>query len=151
MIHRLLAFDAWANREALASLRALPAPPADAVRVLAHLAAAQQVWWERIEGLPQSLPVWPALDLEEAAALLAAGERRWRDLAAALGPDDEGRVVAYANTRGDRFESRLGDILTHVVLHGAHHRGQIATAVRGAGGTPAVTDFIHAVRSRSVD
>jgi uncharacterized damage-inducible protein DinB len=31
-------------------------------------------------------------------------------------------------------------------MHGTYHRGQIAAALRASGATPAVTDFIHAVR-----
>jgi len=37
-------------------------------------------------------------------------------------------------------------VLTHVVLHSAYHRGQIATQMRAGGEAPAHTDFIHAVR-----
>jgi uncharacterized damage-inducible protein DinB len=37
------------------------------------------------------------------------------------------------------------------VVHGGYHRGQIAAAVREAGGEPAYTDFIHAVRAGLVD
>jgi uncharacterized damage-inducible protein DinB len=45
----------------------------------------------------------------------------------------------------------VGDILTHVVAHSAYHRGQIAAAVRAAGGAPAYTDFIHAARRGLVE
>jgi len=38
------------------------------------------------------------------------------------------------------------DILTHVTIHSAYHRGQIASDLRAAGQAPAYTDFIHAVR-----
>ena len=54
--------------------------------------------------------------------------------------------VAYRNSKGEFWTSTVGDILTHVVLHASYHRGQIAAAVRQAGGEPAYTDFIHAVR-----
>jgi uncharacterized damage-inducible protein DinB len=37
-------------------------------------------------------------------------------------------------------------VLTHVVMHSAYHRGQIATHMRASGQTPAYTDFIHGVR-----
>jgi len=40
----------------------------------------------------------------------------------------------------------VGDVLTHVVTHSGYHRGQIASAIRSDGGTPAYTDFIHAAR-----
>ena len=45
----------------------------------------------------------------------------------------------------------MADILSHVVLHASYHRGQIASAMREAGGTPAYTDFIHAVRSGLIE
>lgn len=40
----------------------------------------------------------------------------------------------------------MADILTHVLMHSAYHRGQIASHMRANGKTPAYTDFIHAVR-----
>jgi len=44
----------------------------------------------------------------------------------------------------------VGDILTHVLLHSAYHRGQIAVDLRAAGLTPAYTDYIHAVRQGKI-
>jgi uncharacterized damage-inducible protein DinB len=59
--------------------------------------------------------------------------------------------VAYRNTKGEFWTSTAGDILTHLVLHSSYHRGQIAAAIREAGGDPAYTDFIHAVRTGLVE
>ena len=59
---------------------------------------------------------------------------------------DLGEGIGYRNTRGEYWTSTVGDILTHVVMHGTYHRGQIAAAVRDSGGAPAYTDFIHAAR-----
>jgi uncharacterized damage-inducible protein DinB len=148
---RLFAYDAWANRESHASLARMAEPPAQAVRWLAHVAAAQQLWWERIQATPQSLPVWPDLSLPETAALLETMGERWT--AFLTGADDAalGREVAYTNTKGQHFHDSVEDILLHVVLHGVHHRGQVAAAVRAGGGEPAYTDFIHAVRTGRVE
>ena len=41
----------------------------------------------------------------------------------------------------------MEDVLLHVVMHSVYHRGQAAADVRANGGTPAYTDFIHAVRT----
>ena len=38
----------------------------------------------------------------------------------------------------------------HVVMHGAYHRGQIATVVRQGGETPAYTDYVQARRTGAV-
>jgi uncharacterized damage-inducible protein DinB len=47
--------------------------------------------------------------------------------------------------------SAVQDVLTHVVLHSAYHRGQIASLMRAGGAVPAYTDFIHAVRQGFVE
>jgi uncharacterized damage-inducible protein DinB len=54
--------------------------------------------------------------------------------------------ASYTNTKGEDWANTVGDILTHVLLHSAYHRGQVAAEVRAAGLTPALTDYIHAVR-----
>jgi len=54
--------------------------------------------------------------------------------------------VTYRNSAGTEYTSAIRDILIHVALHGAYHRGQIAAAVRGGGDTPASTDYIAYVR-----
>jgi len=61
------------------------------------------------------------------------------------------RRVTYRNTQGEHFTNEAGDILAHVVLHGATPRGQSAAARRAAGGAPARTDFILAVRQGGLD
>lgn len=73
------------------------------------------------------------------------------ELLASLDDDGLADGVAYRNSKGEFWTSSAGDILTHVVLHAAYHRGQIAAAVRGAGGEPAYTDFIHAVRMELIE
>ena len=155
MLRRTFAYDAWANREALASLRHMAEPPAAAVRWMAHVAAAQLLWWERVRGVPQSMAVWPDLTLDEIADRLDEAEGRWAALLDAIegpgGAEALARPVSYANSRGERFRSRLEDILTHVTHHGAYHRGQVAAAVRAGGGEPASTDFIHAARTGVVE
>ncbi|HYJ78559.1 MAG TPA: DinB family protein [Longimicrobiaceae bacterium] len=59
---------------------------------------------------------------------------------------DLDREVPYINSAGQGFQSTIGDILLHVALHGAYHRGQVAAAVRARGGAPVPTDYIAFVR-----
>lgn len=54
-------------------------------------------------------------------------------------------TIEYTNSRGVRFTSRVEDVLMHVVIHGAHHRGK--SALRAEGAEPPYIDFIHAVRA----
>jgi uncharacterized damage-inducible protein DinB len=59
--------------------------------------------------------------------------------------------VIYKNTKGESWTNRRQDILMHVIMHSAYHRGQIATDIRGAGFAPPYTDFIHGVRQGFVE
>lgn len=147
-IHRLFAWDDWANREALASLRACGAgkAPAKSVRSLAHVVGAERLWWARIARDREPVPVWPEWDLDECAARIEDMSRRWAARLSGLSSDGLAAPVEYTNSKGESFASTLGDILTHVITHSAYHRGQIAADVRAAGFTPAYTDFIHCVR-----
>ena len=142
---RLFAYTAWADRRALAALRATP-DPAEALRLFAHVLAAEHVWLSRLRGTAPAHAVWPTLTLDECTALADANAAGYADYLAGLGDDDFARPVRYRNTAGVAYETAVGDILTHVATHGGYHRGQIARAIRAGGGTPADTDFIIFVR-----
>lgn len=148
LLATLLDHVAWADARAVAALRALPEDHperAQGVRLLAHLAAAAHVWLSRIEGRTPRHPVWPELALDEAEAL---GRESIAGLRAVAAGDDAAlaRVVEYRTTSGAPFSNTVTEILAHVALHGSHHRGQVATLTRQAGGVPASTDFIVWVR-----
>jgi uncharacterized damage-inducible protein DinB len=146
----MVAYDRWANAETFASLRAAEnagvALPPRAIATMAHIIGAERLWLARIAGEPSPLPVWPELDLTGASRELTALGAPWDELLHGTAFDLE-RDVHYTNSRGMAFVSTVGEILTHVGLHSAHHRGQVAAAVRQAGGTPAYTDYIHYVRT----
>lgn len=63
-----------------------------------------------------------------------------------MGDDALAAEVSYKNTVGESWTSRTDDVFTHVLMHSAYHRGQVASDLRGAGFTPAHTDFILAIR-----
>jgi uncharacterized damage-inducible protein DinB len=142
-MERLFAYDDWANREVLLRLRAMTPPPERAVRILAHIAGTQWVWLRRLFGEPPAV-VWPEWTFDECAAQLDALREAW---AAALPRIDRTATITYTNSLGETWTSRGDDVLTHVILHGAYHRGQIAILVRDAGEVPAYTDFIHCTRA----
>jgi len=58
--------------------------------------------------------------------------------------------VSYTNSKGEAWTNTVEEILTHVTIHSAYHRGQIASSLRSAGMEPAYTDYIHGVRQGRV-
>jgi uncharacterized damage-inducible protein DinB len=147
---RLLRYDAWANAETLGSLRQGGAP-AKAMRWMGHIVGASALWLARLRQEPPAMAVWPDLDLDGCAAGIDRLADRWPRYLEALAPADLEQGVGYRNSLGEYWTSTVGDILTHVAMHGAYHRAQIAAAVREGGREPAYTDFIHAVRQGLVE
>ena len=142
---RCFAYDAWANRETLAACeRASDTLPPIALKRLAHIAAAHALWQSRLRGQVSPVPVWPAWSLAETTAWLERAAEAWPALVGAFDPD---ALIRYTNSKGEPFESRAEDVLTHALMHAAYHRGQMAADLRAAGCEPAYTDFIHATRS----
>ena len=147
---RLFDYDAWANRETLASLEAAGTAPERALSVLAHVAGAKHLWLARLRADPATPGPWPVLAPDALAARLDDLAAQWRSYLAGLRPDDLARPVRYTNSKGDTFTSSVGDILLQLVSHGSYHRGQIAVLLRTAGKQPANTDYIHAVRTGAI-
>lgn len=141
MLKRILDHQHWADLRTLESLRAQSAPE-EARRLFGHIIGAEIIWADRIAGLPQSSPVWPELDLDKATGVLEVLHQRFDDFC----DSDPERIVRYTNTDGDAFETSVSDILTHVALHGAYHRGQVAHLLRKATAEPNPTDYIQFVR-----
>jgi uncharacterized damage-inducible protein DinB len=148
---RELDYDDWANREVLRHLQRESSPPPSCTGWLAHVLGAQAEWLARLEGGKSELPVWPKLTLDELEPHLARLRASWRRFLAGLDPHRLEGTIAYVNSKGQPWTSRVEDVLTHVLLHGAYHRGQIASALREAGLTPPYTDYIHATRTGRIE
>ena len=150
---RMFAYDHWANQQCLRALRADASSDKDVgpvVRRMAHILSAEKLWLERMLRLPQTMAVWPGSSLDECEALADEAGAAWKKYLDSLSADGLAEVVDYKNTKGESWRNRVGDVLTHVIMHSAYHRGQIAMEMRAAGMEPALTDFIHAVREGKI-
>lgn len=136
----------WATSALAGALAVTPDPAA--LRAAAHAVAADRVWHRRLTGAPVDVEVWPDLDAPAVAALAAETAADWRAFLDGLESDAAlDRTVAYQNTRGVPFQTAVADVLDHVLLHAAHHRGQANAALRAAGATPPALDFVAWARA----
>lgn len=144
----LHAWNAWANRTLRDALAAVPVPPPKAVRLLGHLVGCNELWLTRLRCEPPP-EVWPTLALDACAARLEALVPAWdaqldADAARLAAP------VAYVNSQGVAWTSTVQDVLLHVPLHDAHHRGQVAQLLVQAGYAVPSVDYVHAVRTGAI-
>ena len=145
-LRRLWRHAEWADAELLSGLRTTSQPVALAVREYAHVIATEEAWLARLEGRPSRVPVWPKLDLSQAAELAVTvrdGYVAYLDRLEAAALE---QPVAYVNSVGQAFTTPVNDILLHVALHGQYHRGKINLLLRQADERPAPTDYIAFVR-----
>jgi uncharacterized damage-inducible protein DinB len=153
-LRREFAYDEWANREVLNAIRTAGGANDSAndsanqrsLQLMSHILAAERVWLERLKQQPQSVPVWPEPDLAQCEAQAAELGGLWLEFLDLITAGDVSQSISYKNSKGEEWTSTIVDVLTHVVMHSAYHRGQIATHMRASGQTPANTDFIHGVR-----
>jgi len=150
-LRRQFAYDEWANREVLAALSATARPAPRPLQLLAHILSAERLWLERIRKQPQSLPVWPDFSRDQCEAQLSEIASLWHEYLRRISPSELLETVIYKNTKGEPWNNTVGDILSHVLLHSAYHRGQIASQMRADKEQPAYTDFIHAVRQGLIE
>jgi uncharacterized damage-inducible protein DinB len=56
-------------------------------------------------------------------------------------------MIAFTRS-GEPHKAPVTDILLLLILHGAHHRGQMATYVSNSGTKPIITDFVQYLINR---
>ena len=138
----LFDYERWANRRTIESIEAADTPET-ALRWMAHILAAQEVWLARLREEDSSrIAIWPARDLSGCRSEAARLEGEIRGFLDSIDEGFLGREIVYRNQTGREFRNTPLDILTHLGMHSHYHRGQIAAELRRLGFAPAVTDFI---------
>ena len=136
----------WANNRVVASLRSAQNPRKRDLELYSHILGAEHVWLSRINGTTARIGVWPVLSLDECERLGKENVSAFNDVVSRVTLALLRKPITYRNSAGDQFTSTIEDILTHVAMHGAYHRGQIAASLRGGGDTPSPTDYIAFIR-----
>ncbi len=95
--------------------------------------------------------MWPQFSLEECGANIAELSNLWNQYFTQLSSAGLAGQIVYKNSKGEPWTSSVHDVLTHVFIHSAYHRGQIASGMRASGISPTYTDYIHAVRQGLIE
>ncbi len=146
-LDRLYQHLAWADRLLLGALAKAVEPPEQVLRLLGHLLGAERIWLKRVRSEDSTQDtVWPALSLAQCGPVAVATSTGFQDFLRTATASQLAAPITYRTTKGQPMESILSDILLHVALHGAYHRGQIAALLRREGLEPISTDFITFAR-----
>lgn len=145
-------YNLWANEQVAESLVRLESDISESERaILGHILGAEQLWLDRLQAESSGQKVWPDIDLDEFVASAKSLHASYDAFLTELSIEGLTRPIAYTNSEGIPWANRVEEILIHVLLHGAYHRGQLALSIRQSGGQPVLTDFIHAVRTGLIE
>jgi uncharacterized damage-inducible protein DinB len=146
-LHRMLNAMTWADALLLAAIRDHTGTQPETLPLFGHVLGAEEVWLARLESREQRSPGWPKPSVSECETLAAENARGYQAYFEKLNDSHLGALVRYKNNQGVENTTTVIDILTHVVIHGAYHRGQVARIIGRAGGQTPNTDYMGYVRS----
>jgi uncharacterized damage-inducible protein DinB len=140
---KLFEHEHWANLKVLEKVIAIENPPQKAIELLSHIIAVQRIWLDRINGKKNQVGVWEVFEVEILLELL---EINYEEMCSLIEADDLERLISYKNSKGVAYVNTTNQILTHLTLHAAYHRGQIVTTIKPFTDDLPVTDFVFYVR-----
>ncbi|MBB6637467.1 DinB family protein [Cohnella thailandensis] len=147
-IRRMMEHLYWADRRIMEALDENGTKDKDILKLVRHVAVAEQVWLSRLEGKGSSqYALWEEEDdVGTLKTMFEENERRYRNYIDRLEENRLDDIVEYANQSGVPFRTSVRDILSQVLLHGQYHRGQINRALRQDSAEPVQVDFITFAR-----
>ena len=145
----LIDYEAWANRRVAEAFLQAENPPERAAQLLSHILTAQHNWHARLTQQTALLKIWERIPTEQLLPLLTETSTGFRTFVANLPDGGLDTTVAYTNSRGNPFVSTVRQILTHLQLHAAYHRGQLVQLLKPFLSEAPATDYIFYVRQKS--
>ncbi len=141
----LFIYNDWANRRIVAALKR---DSCDAARrILAHLLIAEKEYFERLYGKDSTgFDFWQNLSIEECGSQAVETAELYERLLKRF--DEEGLDLRakYRTSAGAEYENTFREMLAHVLLHSATHRGNIVAKMRESGFAPPPIDYIIYLR-----
>lgn len=117
------------------------------LQILAHLLVTEKEYFERLYGKDSTgFDFWQELSLAECANLAQETTENYERLLKRF--DEEGLSLRakYKTSEGTAHENTFRELLSHVLIHSATHRGNIVVQMRGENITPPKIDYIVYLR-----
>ncbi|AZO33268.1 damage-inducible protein DinB [Mesorhizobium sp. M2A.F.Ca.ET.037.01.1.1] len=144
LLKGLLAYQAWANDELLETLAGLDpsrgaAERHAAIRLMNHIHVVSRIFAAHLEGVAHGYAGDNAPDTPEPHVLranLVEVDRWYLDHLETISEQALAEPIAFTFTDGDKGCMTRQEMLTHVVLHGGYHRGEVGRMLAGIAVSP---------------
>ncbi|MCD1117030.1 DinB family protein [Chryseobacterium turcicum] len=108
------------------------------INLINHTLNAQQIWNSRILN-EKNFEVWQINSFED---LNEINELNFQKSLKIVNEFDLNQVIAYKNSREEKFENTVFEMLFQAINHSTYHRGQINSQLKQNGINPLLTDYI---------
>jgi uncharacterized damage-inducible protein DinB len=155
---QLFQHKAWCNRQLIQALRAAPADAdrrqmAVILLTFEHTSIVDRIFKAHLSGQPRGFAAVAGdrrPDLEALARTMAETDAWYVGYAGRVSPAELAEVVEFTFVDGDPGRMTKGEMLAHVITHGASHRGAVGKMLEGlnvAGASDMVTTFVRETRT----
>lgn len=144
-LRELFRYDDWANRRMIVAVRESGSQRCR--QILAHLLITEEEYLGRLFGKDSTgFDFWPDMSIEECGDVARTVAEKYEKLMRRF--DDEGLDLwtRYRTSQGMPHENNFRDMLTHVIIHSATHRGNLMLKLREEGFEPPKIDYIIYLR-----
>ena len=108
------------------------------IPLISHNLNAHQIWNARIN----DKEIFDAFKNHSLIECKILEQRNFLDSLEILDNYKLDNVINYSNSKGQKFNNSIQEILYHVANHHSHHRGQIISDLREVGIVPITSDYI---------
>ncbi|MBZ5857140.1 DinB family protein [Flavihumibacter profundi] len=158
LLQEFAAYNIWANTQLTDCIltldivnftRTVPGSFPSLHKTLLHMWDADSIWWQRVQAAsPINIPSkYFSGTTKELIDHLLAQDAAWEKWVKETGEEELHSLFEYSNSKGDKFEQPLYQVIAHLFNHGTYHRGQLVTMLRSleVNAIPQ-TDFVHWAR-----
>ena len=144
-LRQLFAYNDWANRRTIVALKSAESDRSR--QILAHLLTTEREYFERLHGKDSAgFDFWPEMTPEEAGRIARENAEMYDKLLRRFDEEGLDLRVKYRTSKGVPYENTFREMLTHVLIHSATHRGNIVLRLREDGAQPPETDYMIYLR-----
>jgi uncharacterized damage-inducible protein DinB len=143
---QLFEYDRWASHQLFEKFEKQFPQNARIYELFSHMLSTQRIWLDRVLGLPQSVERFQDRLPDEMKEDMENYHAAWMEFIEELQEPDFDRMVHYKHSSGQPYDNRLSDIITQVLNHGTHHRGNLIILMKEEGFVPPGLDYITFVR-----
>lgn len=144
-LRELYEFNDWANRRLIVQLKRNDCEKAR--KLLAHILITEKEYYERLYGKDSTgFDFWQNLSLAECSDLAKETSENFERLLKNFDDEGLGQIAEYVTSEGTPCRNTFREMLMHVLLHSATHRGQVNAALREENFETVSVDYIIYLR-----